>query len=218
MLTSRDVGHRLRVIVLASNRWGTTSAVSRLTPRILRASHSGTGTAPPGALAGLRVSGNQLLDENGHLVHLHGVNRSGTEYACIQGWGIFDGPSDDASVAAIASWHANIVRVPINEDCWLDINGADPAYAGANYQDAIVNYVNLLHRHGMYAEISLIWAAPGSYKATYQSGAPDEDHSPALWASLASAFKDDPDVILAPWGETVVDANCFLNGGVCEAT
>src|SRR5207302_6613179 len=26
------------------------------------------------------------------------------------------------------------------------------------------------------------------------------------------------DVILAPWGETIVDARCFLRGGVCEAT
>ena len=24
------------------------------------------------------------------VVHLHGVNRSGSEYACIQGWGIFE--------------------------------------------------------------------------------------------------------------------------------
>ena len=97
-----------------------------------------------GASAGARskrlhVSGNRLLDARGHVVHLHGVNRSGTEYACIQGWGIFDGPSDSASVAAIASWHANIVRVPVNEDCWLGINGVKPAYAGRNYIRAILD-------------------------------------------------------------------------------
>src|SRR2546422_3166294 len=50
---------------------------------------------------------------------LRGVNRSGTEYACAQGWGMFDGPSDSASVQAIASWKANVVRVPLNETCWL---------------------------------------------------------------------------------------------------
>src|SRR5690242_8501462 len=62
-----------------------------------------TDTAAAASL-GLHVSGNQLLDANGSVVHFHGVDRSGTEYACIQGWGIFDGPSDDASIAAIASW------------------------------------------------------------------------------------------------------------------
>jgi len=168
--------------------------------------------------SGLHVLGNQLLDANGMLVRLHGVNYSGPEYACIQGWGIFDGPSDDASVAAMASWRVNVVRIPLNEDCWLGINGVPAAYDGANYRTAIAAYVNLLHQHGMYAELSLIWAAPGTYQATYQSGAPDADHSPAFWSSLATTFAGDSKVILAPWGETIVNANCFLNGGVCEAT
>jgi endoglucanase len=167
---------------------------------------------------GLHVSGNRILDRSGRQVVFQGVNRSGTEYACVQGHGIFDGPSDAASVRAIASWHVNIVRVLLNEDCWLGINGINPLYAGANYRQAIVNYVRLLHRYGMYAEVSLIWAAPGSNKATYQPGGPDEDHAPAVWAGMAATFKNDPNVILAPWGETVVDANCFLKGGVCEAT
>jgi hypothetical protein len=152
------------------------------------------------------------LDANGNVVHLHGVNRSGTEYACIQGWGIFDGPSDAASVTAIRSWNVNIVRVPLNEDCWLGINGVDPAYAGPNYINAVVKYVNLLHANGMYAELSLIWAAPGAAQATYQPTGPDADHAPAFWSSLAATFKGDPDVILAPWGETTVSWGCFLNG------
>jgi endoglucanase len=172
----------------------------------------------PATAAGLRVSGNRLLGPHGQRVILRGVNRSGTEYACIQGWGIFDGPNDAASVKAIASWHVNFVRVLINEDCWLGINGVKPSYGGAAYRQAIVNYVDLLHRHGIYAEVSLVWAAPGAYRATYQPGGPDEDHSPAAWRSMASTFRHDPDVILAPWGETIVDANCFLHGGVCQAT
>jgi hypothetical protein len=147
-----------------------------------------------------------------------GVNYSGSEYACIQGWGFFDGPNDQSMVTAMKTWHINMVRVPINEDCWLGINGAPAAYSGATYRNAIINYVNLLHQNGIYAEISLIWAAPGSYQATYQPAAPDEDHSPALWSSLAATFKNDPAVVLAPWGETIVSANCFLSGCSNEAT
>jgi len=178
----------------------------------------GGGTDGGPNTAGLHVVGNQLVDGTGKAVKLHGVNRSGTEYACVQMNGIFDGPSDDASVAAIASWNSNIVRVPLNEDCWLGINGVQAAYAGAAYQDAITSYVKLLHMHGMYAELSLIWAAPGTNLATNQPSAPDEDHSPAFWTSLATTFKGDPNVILAPWGETTVSAGCFLAGGNCGAT
>jgi hypothetical protein len=170
------------------------------------------------AATGLHVSGNRLLDGKGQVVHLHGVNRSGAEYTCIQGNGFFDGPSNAASIRAMATWHVNVVRLMLNEDCWLGINGANPKFSGDNYTRAIVAYVKLLHRYGMYAELSLAWAAPGTYSATYQSGAPDEDHSPAFWSSIAATFKNDSRVILAPWGETVADASCFLKGGVCGAT
>jgi hypothetical protein len=170
-------------------------------------------STPAAAGSGLRVSGSRLLDGRGRRLELRGVNRSGTEYACIQGWGLFDGPSGPRSVKAMASWHMNFVRVPLNEDCWLGINGVNHAYGGATYRRAILKYVKLLHRYGMYAELSLIWAAPGRYEATYQSGAPDEDHSPAMWASLASTFERDRNVVLAPWGETVVDARASSGAG-----
>ena len=165
----------------------------------------------------LHVAGSRVLDRDGRQVLFQGVNRSGTEYACAQGWGIFDGPNTADSVQAISRWHVNIVRVLLNEACWLGINGIKAQYAAANYRHAIVDYVQLLHRYGMYAEVSLMWAAPRAYRATYQPAAPDEDHAPAVWASMASTFRNEPNVILAPWGETTVAANCFLNGG-CEAT
>jgi len=165
------------------------------------------------SLTGIRVSGNRLVDGYGNTIHLQGVNRSGTEYACVQGWGIFDGPNDAASVQAIQSWKVNVVRVLLNEDCWLNINGIKSQYAGKKYIDAVVQYVDLLHRYGMYAEVSLIWGAPGKYQATYQPDAPDEDHSPKMWASMAATFKNDPNVILAPWGETTVGWKCFMRKG-----
>ena len=188
-------------------------ALNLLRPSTARADLLRSSTVLAGP-PGLSVSGNQLL-AGGAPITLHGVNRSGTEYACIQGWGIEDGPMDQTSENAIAAWGANLVRIPLNEDCWLGINGVNPAYGGSNYISAIQTLVNEVTAAGMYAELSLMWAAPGSIQATYQTGAPDEDHSPAMWASLASTFAGDPDVILAPWGEPTVDANCLLSGGTC---
>ncbi|HKW73395.1 MAG TPA: cellulase family glycosylhydrolase [Candidatus Dormibacteraeota bacterium] len=169
--------------------------------------------AANGTVGGLRVSGNQVVDAGtGQLVKLRGVNRSGSEYACIQGWGIFDGPSDAASVAAIKSWGVNVVRVPLNEDCWLGINqGSLPSVDyGQSYISAIKTYTDLLNQNGIYAEVALIWGAPGSNQATYQPGGPDADHSPAMWTSMAQTFAGDQGVILAPWGETITDWTCFM--------
>jgi endoglucanase len=169
-------------------------------------------------LGGLKVVGNRITDASGIPLMLRGFNRSGTEYACIQGWGIFDGPSDAASVAAMRAWRANYVRVLLNEDCWLNINMGGSTYGGATYRNAVVNFVNLLNANSIYVELSLIWGAPGTYAATYQPGAPDEDHSPAFWTSVATTFKSNPDVFFGVWGEPTVGWTCLRDGCSNEAT
>ena len=170
----------------------------------------------------IHVQGNQLVNSAGTPVTLHGVDRSGGEYMCVQGTGdVFDGPSDAASVAAMASWDINAVRVPLNEDCWLGINGASPA--GATYQTAIENYVSLLNSYGLYAILDLHWSAPGTTLATGQEPMPDQSNSPAFWASVATAFKSDPAVIFDLFNEPYPDSNqdtraaweCVLDGGTC---
>jgi hypothetical protein len=77
------------------------------------------------------VSGNHLVDSSGAVVQLRGVNRSGTQYACSEGWGIFDGPSDNASLDAMLAWHVNAVRVSLNDACWLGVNAVRAAYGRA---------------------------------------------------------------------------------------
>jgi hypothetical protein len=167
----------------------------------------------PAAPLSISVSGNHLINGSGQTIRLLGVNRSGTEYACIQGWGLFDGPNDAISVAAMAAWHINAVRIPMNEDCWLNINGVNPLYGGAPYQTAIHSYVNLLHQFGIYAILDLHWNAPGAAKATGQEVMPDADHAPAFWTSVATFFKSDPAVLFDLYNEPHdISWSCWLNG------
>ena len=164
--------------------------------------------------SGLHVSGNQILDAGGGIVRLIGVNRSGTEYRCIQGYGIFDGPSDDASVQAIADWHVNAVRIPLNEDCWLGINGALPAYSGANYQTAIANYVARLESHGLVPILELHWSAAGNARATGQQPMPDVDHSIAFWSGVAARFGSDQSVVFDLFNEPFPGDNSRQSRGL----
>jgi len=128
----------------------------------------------------LRVSGASLVDGTNRAVFLHGVDYSGGEYACIQGWGIFDGPSDQTFVNGLLSAHVNAVRLPMNEDCWLGINGVPAAYGGANYRNAFVALVKLLTSNGITPELDLQWNAPGSQLASGTKEMPDTDHSGAF--------------------------------------
>ena len=170
-------------------------------------------TARATSVVSVQVEGNQLIDAAGQPFRLIGVDRSGTEYACAEGWGIFDGPSDTTSIAAMKAWGIGAVRVPLNEDCWLGINGVDPEWSGANYQSAIEQYVARLNAAGLVAILDLHWSAPGTRVALGQQVMADADHSPAFWTSVATAFKTDPGVVFDLYNEPHdISWSCWLNG------
>jgi hypothetical protein len=139
-----------------------------------------------------------------------------------------DGPIDAPSAAAIASWHTDIVRIPVNEDCWLNINGVNPAYAGATYQAAIKQWVADLNADGIYAIIDLACAAGGTTLPCQvnspQYPMPDRDHSPTFWSQTASTFKNNPAVLFDLFNEPFPDNNsdtaaawtCWRDGGTCN--
>jgi endoglucanase len=174
----------------------------------------------------LHASGNKLMDASGNVVQLRGVNRAGTEYMCTSGDAIFDGPSDNTSLEAILTWNANAIRIPLNEDCWLAINGVAAQYSGATYQAAIGDFVSRAAALGLYPILELHYTAPGTTLAgggTGQEPMPDQDHSVAFWSSVAAYFKNSPEVIFELFNEPFPDNNsdsdaawtCWLSGGTC---
>ncbi|MGH2999327.1 MAG: glycoside hydrolase family 5 protein, partial [Gaiellaceae bacterium] len=161
----------------------------------------------------LVVSGNHLVNGAGKTVRLLGVNRSGLEYACVQGWGFSDGPVDAASIAAMKTWSINAVRVPLNEDCWLGINGVKPRYAGPAYRRFVEGYVQRLNAAGLTAILDLHWNAPGVQRAAGQQPMPDKSHSPAFWSSVARAFKESRNVVFDLYNEPHdVTWKCWRDG------
>ena len=161
----------------------------------------------------IRVVGNELVSADGTPIRLLGVVRSGTEYACIQGSGLIDGPTDRRAVAATASWGVNVVRIPLNEDCWLGINGVPTRYSGAQYRSAIRAYVIHLHQAGLYVILDLHWNAPGKVQSTGQQPMADLDHASAFWSSVARAFKADPAVLFDLYNEPLgISWRCWREG------
>jgi endoglucanase len=177
----------------------------------------------------IAVRGNHFVNGSGQTVRLLGVNHASFEYACEQGWGYNDGHMNAADATAIASWHATAVRVPLNEDCWLGINGqpnssdgANPPLTMAGYRRAVEHYVSALNAAGLYVILDLHWTAPGTKVADGQRPMPD-DHSGAFWTSVASTFKGNPAVVFDAFNEAYSPAaindpgypvtwDCWRNG------
>jgi hypothetical protein len=171
-------------------------------------------SSPAPAPLTVKVSGNRLVDGSGAQIVLRGADVSGTEFSCVQGgsygnlgFSIYgDQPlSDESTFQTLASWHTNVVRIPLNEDCWLGINGVNPAYAGSNYQQAIHAEVSAAHAAGLYAILDLHWSAPGTFAAYDQQPMADADHSIAFWSSVATSFKSDPGLIFDLYNEPYLD-------------
>jgi hypothetical protein len=176
--------------------------------------------APAGAAPKpwIGVRGNQLVNGSGIPVRLLGVNRAGSEAECLTGAGVFNGPTSPESIQRIVNWGANAVRLPLNETCWLGINGIPAQTGGAVYRAAIKGFVNRLERKGLYVILDLQWAAPGTQQAHSLVPLPDADHGPAFWASVAEEFRENRGVLFDLFNEPRpgVSWECWLNG--CEVS
>ena len=176
----------------------------------------------------ISISGDHFVNQNGLTVRLSGVNVPSSEYACEQGWGYggLEGssPAQDAETAAtIAAWDADAVRVPLNEDCWLGLNGQPSFGSQSGYQQSIEDWVNALNADGIYVILDLHWSAPGTTVADGQRPMPD-NHSAAFWTSVATTFKSNSAVVFDIFNEPYSPAadgftnwpvswSCWLNGG-----
>jgi len=196
----------------------------------------GGGSSTGGAAPVLHVAANHLVTASGATYRLLGVNRSSGEFACIQGNGMWDGPTDQAVIDAMKTWNVHMVRVPLNEECWLGHNAVPPTgTSGAAYQQAVKDWVNLLVANGINVVLDLHWSfgqytGPGAgcsdVNATCQKPMPDAQFAPTFWAQVATAFKGNNAVIFDLFNEPFPDAannfsnataawTCLRDGGTC---
>jgi hypothetical protein len=196
--------------------------------------------ALPSGTFGITVCGNKFENQAGQTVVLRGVNTEGTQYDCANpGAGFFDdstivGTNFTTEIAAMKAWGVNVVRVNLNEECWLGINGvpATTSALGLNgynaYANAMGSYVTALNAAGIYAEVDLHLNAPGSELIAdagnddFQNPLP-ESNSDLFWKSVGTYFANNHAVIFGVFNEpfppnaavnedTNTGWNCDLNG------
>lgn len=166
------------------------------------------------------VSGNSILNSRtGNAMVIHAVNWPSFEYACQQGWGNSADGATAAAATAMASWGINAVRIPLNQDCWLGVDGAPRSpITVASYKTALNAWVTTLNAAGLVVILDLHWTAPSGSTADGQRAMPDAQ-STAFWTSVATFFKGSKSVMFETFNEPysrgsyAVSWSCWLNGG-----
>eukprot|EP00658_Telonema_sp_P-2_P071166 TRINITY_DN60477_c0_g1_i2.p1 TRINITY_DN60477_c0_g1~~TRINITY_DN60477_c0_g1_i2.p1 ORF type:complete len:345 (+),score=59.38 TRINITY_DN60477_c0_g1_i2:141-1175(+) len=168
----------------------------------------------------IRVNGTQLVDGAGAPVVLRGVNEDSGAENCGKYSRVFDS-EDSTLLSGLLSWRVNAVRLTLNENCWLGINGM--SVPAAVYKRAFAGRVNTLTAAGIVVMLDLQLAAPGSLPVL-GSGTkglakmPDQDHAPDFWRDVASTFKNNSGVMFYLFNEPYALDNdagwaCWRDGG-----
>ncbi len=133
-----------------------------------------------------------------------GVNWSGFEYACAQGWGYSGldplGEEAEAEQATVlASWGIDTVRLPLNQDCWLGTRGAPVSddfveRTPLGYRRAVDRFVEALNDRGIVVVLDL-HSRKRIGSAGFGSLAMPDSESLAFWRSVASQYAARPSVL-----------------------
>jgi hypothetical protein len=153
-------------------------------------------------------------------VQLRGINRSGTEYECLSGNSdYFDSavakgrPDSGAMITEMLNWDIDVVRLPLNEGCWLGTN--DQASDGPPYRAAIEAEVRELNARHLFVILALQWNAPAGHYANGPLPMADASRSPDFWRSVARTFSGDGLVMFDLFNEPHgISWRCWLDG--CE--
>lgn len=169
-------------------------------------SGGGQPSVPPSACSaveivpgGYCVVGPKILKEDGTEFVFRGVNVPGLEFCsggCVK-W-------SPNTVALVASWGANIVRLPLNQADWFDDT--------ADYKQRVRDIVALANSSGMVAILDL-HRIDSALDLNEQRPMPN-DASITFWTELANEFKSNPEVMFELYNEPFdVDWNEWENGG-----
>ena len=179
---------------------------------------SGSGSNPASQVQLISVSGNQLM-QNGKPVRLIGVDIESSQYYCLgNNQQPFAMPNDSSSISAIASWHVNAVRIMLNEQCWLGLDGEPHATTSTNYRESIEKVVSMLNSAHIEVILALISNFPLTYSANGKHSSlkpmPMADaHSKALWTSVATKFRNYSGVMFDLYNEPQdISWACWKNG------
>lgn len=155
------------------------------------------------AVAPYVVHGDRLVDGKGRTFFIHGVNRPSLEWSCT-GESLDGLPGIPASdFATMASWGANTVRLPLNQDYWLSSKGVPvtPGEHCPNYVATVKTAVHDAESAGLAVILDLHASDPGSTLRRAGPQVMPDQASVRFWSSVAKTFGSDRDIFFELFNE-----------------
>jgi endoglucanase len=189
----------------------------------------GDGSAPLVAPNGYYTNGTTVCTAAGTAHLFHGVDRPSLEWdprgEFAGGEGI---PASDFQ--EMATWHANVVRIALNQDFWLSTAGL----YNADYADTVDQAVHDAEAAGLDVILDLHWSDAGNIavlqtgntKGAEQNSTQYSDqqqmadvNSMEFWRQLAVKYAQDGHVLFELYNEpNSVSWAVWLNGGLVSTT
>ena len=166
---------------------------------------------------GFAVVGNQVVGSNCQSTRFIGIARPFLESWHRGDDRLIDPQLSRADFQGIRSWHANIVRIPINESFWY--SGA--ANYDPDYRALVDSTVKRAHEAGLSVILDLHFSDQGSAarKAYTLEPLADANHAVPFWKEVATAYKNDPKVLFEMYNEPHdVSWDAWLNGAMVQDT
>jgi aryl-phospho-beta-D-glucosidase BglC (GH1 family) len=183
---------------------------------------SGTPSFAPG---GYYTNGAQVCTSKGERHVFHGVDRPSLE------WGSGGDNITPDDFQTMASWHANVVRIALNQDFWL----SDAYLYDSNYAATVAQAVTWAEEAGLDVILDLHWSDQGNINVMQAGGTLPNDptkyvsndtagyslqqpmadaNSLKFWSQVATTFAGDGHVLFELYNEpNNISWGVWLNGG-----
>ena len=172
------------------------------------------------APGGYYTNGATVCSADGSAHLFHGVDRPSLEWDSAGEWNNSEG-IPRADFAAMAAWHANVVRIALNQDFWL--SGA--ALFDRTYADTVDRAVKDAEASGLDVILDLHWSDRGDLTASVagqgqgQAGHADQQqmadvNSKQFWTEVAGKYQNDGHVLFELYNEPHdISWSVWLHGG-----
>ncbi len=191
-----------------------------LAPQSLKGCTLDAGVSAKTAPGGYFTNGATVCKADGTPHLFHGIDRPSMEWDSAGEWNNSSGiPRSDFE--AMASWHANVVRIALNQDFWL--SGA--ALYDASYSGVVDQAVKDAEASGLDVILDLHWSDRGNLAVSNIGGGQNKaDHadqqpmadtnSKQFWLEVANKYKGDGHVLFELYNEPHdISWQTWLRGG-----